>query len=254
VPERSELHARPNHRCALQVSQTDGVAAPLEKLLTGSLAFVASRRSEITEAGGRVERPNVVGVLSQLARSEQFFRSADGRFCAQVPVGCGASPNGPVCTSVVPKACCPCRLAFGGGYASRTRFTNDERSVIFARRPVILVGIDDFVKRGDPRDRSGRRIGAVEPFAAFGLQCNVGRLILNSFDEYVESLQDLAMPKLVMIVRPVPIIRATRYKPFTNNGLQRNRRVRRRRRIMPVIRATRRKPLLECNICLDVKM
>src|SRR5580704_11272924 len=40
------------------------------------------------------------------------------------------------------------------GYASRTLFTNDERSVIFAQRPVILVGIDDFVKRGDLRDRS----------------------------------------------------------------------------------------------------
>jgi hypothetical protein len=46
------------------------------------------------------------------------------------------------------------RFAFGGGYASRALFTNDERSVIFAQRPVILVGIDDFVKRGDLRDRS----------------------------------------------------------------------------------------------------
>ena len=49
---------------------------------------------------------------------------------------------------------CVCQLAFGGGYASRTLFTNDERSVIYAQRPVILVGIDDFVKRGDLRDRS----------------------------------------------------------------------------------------------------
>jgi hypothetical protein len=49
---------------------------------------------------------------------------------------------------------CVCQLAFGGGYASRTLFTNGERSVIFAQRPVILVGIDDFVKRGDLRDRS----------------------------------------------------------------------------------------------------
>jgi hypothetical protein len=47
-----------------------------------------------------------------------------------------------------------CQLAFGGGFASRTLFTNDERSVIYAQRPVILVGIDDFVVRGDLRDRS----------------------------------------------------------------------------------------------------
>ena len=37
---------------------------------------------------------------------------------------------------------CVCQLAFGGGFASRTLFTNDERSVIYAQRPVILVGID----------------------------------------------------------------------------------------------------------------
>jgi hypothetical protein len=49
---------------------------------------------------------------------------------------------------------CICQLAFGGGFAGRTRFTNDERSNIYAQRPVILVGIDDFVLRGDLRDRS----------------------------------------------------------------------------------------------------
>jgi energy-coupling factor transporter ATP-binding protein EcfA2 len=49
---------------------------------------------------------------------------------------------------------CVCQLAFGGGFASRTLFTNDERTVIYAQRPVILVGIDDFVARGDLRDRS----------------------------------------------------------------------------------------------------
>jgi hypothetical protein len=49
---------------------------------------------------------------------------------------------------------CVCQLAFGGGFASRALFTNDERSDIYAQRPVILVGIDDFVLRGDLRDRS----------------------------------------------------------------------------------------------------
>jgi hypothetical protein len=49
---------------------------------------------------------------------------------------------------------CVCQLAFGGGFASRELFTSDERSVIYAQRPVILVGIDDFVVRGDLRDRS----------------------------------------------------------------------------------------------------
>ena len=49
---------------------------------------------------------------------------------------------------------CVCQLAFGGGFAGRELFTNDERSVIYAQRPVILVGITDFVLRGDLRDRS----------------------------------------------------------------------------------------------------
>jgi hypothetical protein len=47
-----------------------------------------------------------------------------------------------------------CQLVFGLGFASRTLFTNDDRSVVHARRPVILNGIEDFVTRGDLRDRS----------------------------------------------------------------------------------------------------
>jgi hypothetical protein len=334
----------------IQVSQTDGVGAPFEKLLTGALAFVASRRSPGSETSSSVERRNVVGVLSQLAGSARLFRSADGRFCGQVPVGdrfeiyglrsaafrdwlidgyltdqdeapsngairrvigtleararflagipevfvrvgqdgdggcsgltyfldlgdatgqavairdegwsvaqrpgvhfrrpegllalpvpardgsiellrkyvnlteadfrlmiawltAALRPVGPYPVLVLngeqasgkstlakilrllidPQTCpslalpssthdlmatavngwlmvyenittipgwlsdCVCQLVFGVGYASRALFTNDERSVIFAQRPVILVGIDDFVKRGDLRDRS----------------------------------------------------------------------------------------------------
>ena len=46
-----------------------------------------------------------------------------------------------------------CRLASGGSFATRTLFSNDERSVIHAQRPVILNGIEDFVRRGDLADR-----------------------------------------------------------------------------------------------------
>jgi hypothetical protein len=49
---------------------------------------------------------------------------------------------------------CLCQLAFGGGFASRALYTNDDRSVIYAQRPVILVGIGNFVVRGDLSDRS----------------------------------------------------------------------------------------------------
>jgi hypothetical protein len=46
-----------------------------------------------------------------------------------------------------------CRLAVGGGFASRALFSTDERSLIYAQRPVILNGIEQFVRRGDLADR-----------------------------------------------------------------------------------------------------
>ena len=49
---------------------------------------------------------------------------------------------------------CFCRLATGGGHATRSRFTDDEVTYVHAQRPIILNGIDDFVKRGDLIDRS----------------------------------------------------------------------------------------------------
>jgi hypothetical protein len=47
-----------------------------------------------------------------------------------------------------------CMLGFGGGYAGRTNYTDDERKVVFAVRPVILNGIHEFLKRGDAIDRA----------------------------------------------------------------------------------------------------
>ena len=46
-----------------------------------------------------------------------------------------------------------CRLATGGGQATRTLYTNDEETFLDAQRPVVLTGITDFVSRGDLIDR-----------------------------------------------------------------------------------------------------
>ena len=46
-----------------------------------------------------------------------------------------------------------CRLATGGGFVSRALFSDDERNVVNAQRPVILNGIDEFVRRDDLADR-----------------------------------------------------------------------------------------------------
>ena len=47
-----------------------------------------------------------------------------------------------------------CRLATGGGLHVRTLYSNDESSFLDAMRPIILSGIDEFVRRGDLSDRS----------------------------------------------------------------------------------------------------
>ena len=46
-----------------------------------------------------------------------------------------------------------CRLATGGGCAGRALYSDDERHVMDAQRPVILNGIDEFVQRDDLADR-----------------------------------------------------------------------------------------------------
>ena len=46
-----------------------------------------------------------------------------------------------------------CRLSTGGGFATRTLYSNDEETFLDAQRPIILNGITDFVGRGDLIDR-----------------------------------------------------------------------------------------------------
>ena len=47
-----------------------------------------------------------------------------------------------------------CRLATGGGYATRTLYTDDDETILDATRPVIINGIGDIVTRGDLADRT----------------------------------------------------------------------------------------------------
>jgi hypothetical protein len=47
-----------------------------------------------------------------------------------------------------------CRLATGGGFGTRTFYTNDEETLFEATRPVILNGIEEIVTRPDLLDRS----------------------------------------------------------------------------------------------------
>lgn len=47
-----------------------------------------------------------------------------------------------------------CKVATGGGFATRTLYSDDEETTFQATRPVILNGIDDVVTRPDLADRS----------------------------------------------------------------------------------------------------
>src|SRR5689334_19407197 len=47
-----------------------------------------------------------------------------------------------------------CRLATGGGFATRSLYTDDEETHFDAMRPIILNGIDDIATRSDLLDRS----------------------------------------------------------------------------------------------------
>ena len=46
-----------------------------------------------------------------------------------------------------------CRLATGGGFATRSLYTDSEETYLDATRPVIIASIEDVVRRGDLADR-----------------------------------------------------------------------------------------------------
>lgn len=47
-----------------------------------------------------------------------------------------------------------CRLATGGGFATRTKYSDDEETIFSAMRPIVVNGIDDIADRPDLLDRA----------------------------------------------------------------------------------------------------
>jgi RepB DNA-primase from phage plasmid len=47
-----------------------------------------------------------------------------------------------------------CRLATGGGFATRELYSNDEETILDVTRPALLTGIEDLATRGDLLDRA----------------------------------------------------------------------------------------------------
>jgi hypothetical protein len=120
-----------------QESLPEGATSPFEQILGNALEFLASRRSSSTESGPNPERPSAVQALTRLTSTARLFRSADGRYCAQVPVGdrleiyslrsagfrewLSISPRSP---AGFPTACASSRLAAASPAARSTRTTN----------------------------------------------------------------------------------------------------------------------------------
>jgi hypothetical protein len=92
-----------------------------------------------------------------------------------------------------------CQLVFGGAISGRALFTNDDRSFIYAQRPVLLSGIGDFVHWPDLKDRcvflhlppipSTRRRGEDEFWRAF--HADRPRILGAVFDAIVGGLREL---------------------------------------------------------------
>jgi hypothetical protein len=102
-----------------------------------------------------------------------------------------------------------CRLATGGGFAGRALYSNDERTVVRAQRPVILNGIEEFVQRGDLSDRTvflnlapippGQRRREDEFWNAF--YGDRPRILGGLLDAVAGGLRELATVKLAELPR-----------------------------------------------------
>src|SRR5262249_50386953 len=47
-----------------------------------------------------------------------------------------------------------CRRSAGGGFPTRKLYTDEEKQILKAQRPAVLNGIEDYVNRPDPADRT----------------------------------------------------------------------------------------------------
>jgi len=100
-----------------------------------------------------------------------------------------------------------CRLATGGGFAVRGRYTNQDEVLFNATRPVILNGIEDIVTRPDLADRAvlltlepipeARRRSEAELWAAFEVERpRILGVLLDGVVEGLKRLHETHLPKL----------------------------------------------------------
>jgi hypothetical protein len=102
-----------------------------------------------------------------------------------------------------------CQLVFGGAVSGRALYTNDERSFIYAQRPVLLSGIEDFVRWADLQDRTvfmhlpplerNRRRAEQEFWSAF--EADRPRILGALLDAIAGGLRELPSVRLAELPR-----------------------------------------------------
>ena len=137
-----------------------------------------------------------------------------------------------------------CRLASGGGFATRALFSDQERNVMYAQRPIILNGIDDFVRKGDLADRSVFlhlppiiRRGAARGRVLAGVRELQPRILGGLLDAVVGGLRELPSVKLAELPRMADFAGSARRWAAGWAGLPRRsfRRIRKTAKRRPVL-------------------
>jgi hypothetical protein len=172
ITQEMGIHfARPQGQLALPMPERDGSIALLRefvnvtesdfRLLVGWMAFalrpVGPYPVLVLHGSQASAKSTLVAVVRQLIDPQTAPHLGESRSTLDLMV---TAVNGWVLAfdnlSTLPNWLSDslCRLASGSGFATRALYSNEERNIIYAQRPIILSGIDEFVRKGDLADRA----------------------------------------------------------------------------------------------------
>ena len=154
LPRRSE-DARERFRALVNVEDDAGFVLLLSWLvqcfrpdgpypILGVSSIQGSGKSTLTKMLRRIVDPNGAPLRSPQQSERDLAAAAINNYMVVVDNVSGIKPW---------YADCLCRLATGGGFASRTLYANEAETAMEACRPIVLNGIEDFASRGDIVDR-----------------------------------------------------------------------------------------------------
>jgi hypothetical protein len=99
-----------------------------------------------------------------------------------------------------------CRLSTGGGYATRSLYTNDEETFLDATRPLVLTGIADLTTREDLVDRS---LFLHQPYISDEKRCTE-KEFLERFDAHAPGILGALLDAVAGALRELPSVKLAR--------------------------------------------